>query len=85
MFFMRVEFSKYIIADSEICHGRPTFRGTRILVHVVLEMLEAGASVQEIIRAYPSLTKAHIKAALDFAAKLTKRSVNERRAELVSA
>jgi uncharacterized protein (DUF433 family) len=23
---------RYIVADPEICHGQPTFRGTRILV-----------------------------------------------------
>ena len=71
---MRVEINKYIVADSEICHGKPTFKGTRVMVYLVLEMLEDGASIEEIIEAYPSLTKKHIKAALDFAAKITERS-----------
>jgi uncharacterized protein (DUF433 family) len=30
---------RYIIADPEICHGKPTFRGTRVLVADVLEQL----------------------------------------------
>ena len=34
---MNQEFSRYIASDPEICHGEPTFRGTRILVADVLE------------------------------------------------
>lgn len=69
---MRVEISKHIVADSEICHGKPTFKGTRIMVWQVLEMLEGGMTAKEIIEDYPSLTKAHIKAALHYAADLTR-------------
>lgn len=67
---MRVEINEYIVADSDICHGKPTFKSTRIMVSIVLEMLEGGASTTEIVEAYPSLTEQHIKAALDFAAKI---------------
>jgi len=66
---MRVEINDYIVVDSEICHGKPTFKGTRIMVYLILEMLEAGASFKEIIEAYPSLTEDHIKAALHYAAE----------------
>jgi len=71
---MRVEINRYIVVDSEICHGKPTFKGTRVMVYLVLEMLEDGASTREIIEAYPSLTEMHISAALDFAAGLTQKS-----------
>jgi hypothetical protein len=30
---------RYIVADPDICHGKPTFRGTRILVADVLDKL----------------------------------------------
>jgi uncharacterized protein (DUF433 family) len=33
---------RYIVADPEICHGRPTFAGTRILVADVLEQVATG-------------------------------------------
>ncbi len=66
---MRAVINKYIVADSNICHGKPTFKGTRVMVWQVLEMLEGGASHKEIIEAYPSLTKEHIKAALHYAAE----------------
>ncbi|MFZ3382690.1 MAG: DUF433 domain-containing protein [Candidatus Methanoperedens sp.] len=40
---------RYIIADSSICHGEPTFRGTRILVKDVLEQIESGMAWEAII------------------------------------
>ena len=33
---------RYIVSDPYICHGKPTFRGTRILVSQVLEQVAAG-------------------------------------------
>ena len=33
---------RYIVADPEVCHGQPTFRGTRIMVWQVLEMVADG-------------------------------------------
>ncbi len=63
---MRIEINEYIVIDRGICHGKPTFSGTRIMVEDILEMLEVGYSVKEIIKAYPSLTENHIKYAVDF-------------------
>ena len=61
---------EYISVDPEICHGKACFKGTRIMVYLVLEMLEDGASVSEIQEAYPSLTPEQIKAALHYAARV---------------
>ncbi len=69
---MRIEINDYIVVDSEICHGKPTFKGTRIMVWQVLEMLEGGLTENEILKDYPSLTKDHIKAALHYAADITR-------------
>lgn len=64
----RVVINKYIVADPEICHGKPTFKGSRVMVWQILEMLAAGESIEEIMENYPSLTRKQILAALDFAA-----------------
>ncbi len=40
----RVELGQYIVADPEICHGKPTFKGTRIMVWQVLDDLADGRS-----------------------------------------
>jgi uncharacterized protein (DUF433 family) len=60
----------YISVHPDICHGKPCFKGTRIMVYLVLEMLEEGASAEEIREAYPELTPQHIKAALHYAARV---------------
>ena len=40
---------RLIVADPSICHGRPTFRGTRILVADVLEQVAAGTDWDSIV------------------------------------
>jgi hypothetical protein len=40
----RVELGRYIVADPEICHGKPTFKGTRIMVWQVLDDVADGRS-----------------------------------------
>jgi len=40
----RLELGQYIVADPEICHGKPTFKGTRIIVWQVLEDVAEGRS-----------------------------------------
>jgi uncharacterized protein (DUF433 family) len=46
----RKRLGRYIVADPEICHGKPTFRGTRIMVWQVLEQIADGMSWDEIVR-----------------------------------
>ena len=48
----RKEFGQYIVADPEICHGQLTFKGTRIMVKSVLEMLAKGWNWDRISAAY---------------------------------
>ncbi len=40
---------RYIVADPRICHGKPTFRGTRIMVWQVIEMVVSGMAWETII------------------------------------
>ncbi|MBI4253203.1 DUF433 domain-containing protein [Candidatus Uhrbacteria bacterium] len=68
---MRLSINKYIVSDSDICHGKPTFKGTRVMVWQILSMLSHGESTQNILEEHPSLTTRHIQAALDYASSLT--------------
>ena len=62
-----------ITVDPLICHGQPCIRGTRIMVYLVLELIEAGHTPEEIIRDYySSLTKEDIQAAIHYAEALIK-------------
>ena len=65
---------KYVSVDPEIHHGKPCFRGTRVPVYVLLELLEAGLTPQQVIGPdyYPDLTLDHVRAALHFAAQYAK-------------
>jgi uncharacterized protein (DUF433 family) len=45
----RVELGRHIVADAEICGGQPTFKGTRIMVWIVLEQLEEGMTWDEVV------------------------------------
>ncbi|MGQ0762646.1 MAG: DUF433 domain-containing protein [Acidobacteriota bacterium] len=40
---------RHIVADPKICHGQPTFRGTRVLVTDVLDQVASGMDWQSII------------------------------------
>ena len=51
---------RHIVADPAVCHGQPTFRGTRILVADVLEQVStgmAGESISLEYRRYPYRTE----------------------------
>ena len=59
-----------ITANPEICHGQPCIRGTRIMITLILEWLEAGKTVESILEAYPSLTEEDIRAAIRYARRV---------------
>jgi uncharacterized protein (DUF433 family) len=49
--------------DPKVMGGKPVIRGTRIPVELVLRKLAEGASVEELVDGYPSLTPQDIEAA----------------------
>lgn len=61
-----------ITSDPEVCHGKACIRGTRIMVSVILDDLAVGLSEQEILRHYPTLELEDIRAAIEYAAALTR-------------
>ena len=62
------ELGKHIVADPKICNGKPTFRGTRIMVWQVLNMLERGMDWDGIVEKWEgSITKEAIAEAIEVA------------------
>ena len=53
-----------------ICNGKPVVRGTRIMVRNILGMLAGGYTVDQMLAAYPDLTRDDVNAALEYAAKV---------------
>jgi uncharacterized protein (DUF433 family) len=62
-------YLELITINPEIRFGKPCIKGTRIAVLDVLQWLASGMSTEEILIDFPSLTEAHIRAALAFAVK----------------
>jgi len=62
-------------ADPNVCFGRPVIRGTRIWVALIVDNLAEGLSEEELLRAYPQLTRDDIRAALAFAEEMTRERV----------
>ena len=56
-----------ITTDPAICHGKPTIRGLRYPVEMILELLSAGMSNEEILADYEDLEREDILAALNYA------------------
>ena len=61
-----------IICDPNICSGKPCIKGTRIPVHIILDLLAAGEDYEGIKKAYPNIVDEDIRACLTFATRLTK-------------
>ena len=59
-----------ITIDPEICHGKPCIRGLRYPAEVILQLLSAGATIEDILRDYEDLEREDVLAVLAFAARL---------------
>jgi len=57
-----------ITINPNVCLGKPTIRGMRITVSVILKMLAAGKSIQEVLEAYPELEEEDVQQAIQYAA-----------------
>ncbi len=45
-----IPLGRYIVKDPRICHGKMTFRGSRVFVSTVLEQVAKGMGWDEIVR-----------------------------------
>ena len=54
-----------------ICGGKPTIRGLRITVSMILEHLSGGDNTDDILKAFPFLEKEDLQACLLYAARLS--------------
>lgn len=62
---------QYVVTDPKICHGTPTFRGTRIMVHQVLNMVAQEMPWEEIIyECHGRITREAIAEAIALASQI---------------
>lgn len=75
---MEDEPLKRITLNQNVCFGKPTIRNMRYPVEVILDLLSAGMTTEEILEDYPDLEEKDIQACLLFASKLVKvNSINK--------
>ena len=82
----RLLLGRYIVADSAICHGKPTFRGTRIFVWQVLSMVSQGLDWETIVeRCHNSITEDAIAEAVKLSSEAFLKHANEFAVERIPA
>ena len=59
-----------ITIDPAVSSGKPCIRGTRIPVHIVLDLMASGETFNGIIIAYPNISQDDIRACVKYAAML---------------
>jgi uncharacterized protein (DUF433 family) len=59
-----MNYAALLVRDPATCGGETVFRGTRVLLRAVLADLADGASIQEVLRDFPSLSEEHVRAAI---------------------
>ncbi|MHB8482965.1 MAG: DUF433 domain-containing protein [Nitrospiria bacterium] len=63
-----MDYQKRIVRDLKICGGEPVIKGTRVTLHTILASLAEGATIQEILEDFPTLTEEDVRAVIAFAA-----------------
>jgi uncharacterized protein (DUF433 family) len=61
-----------ITLNPDVCFGKPTIRNMRYPVEMILDLLSAGMTSDELLDDYPDLEMLDIQACLLFASRLTK-------------
>ncbi|MGD2089332.1 MAG: DUF433 domain-containing protein [Candidatus Aminicenantes bacterium] len=70
---MRRLYFDRIVVDPGIMVGKPVFKGTRIPVYIILDLIGDGTPEEEIIKIYPDITGEDIKASMKFASMMMER------------
>ena len=64
-----------IITDPAVMMGKPVIAGTRITVDLILEKMANGETIEQLLEAYPRLSREAVFAALDFAKEVLRSDV----------
>jgi uncharacterized protein (DUF433 family) len=55
--------------DPHVLGGKPVIRGMRVPVSLIVDFIENGDTIEDVLDAYPALTREDIEAALAYAAR----------------
>lgn len=57
-----MNWQDYIVSDNQVLLGKPTIKGTRISVELVLELFSAGWTEAQILESYPAISAESLRA-----------------------
>jgi uncharacterized protein (DUF433 family) len=63
-----MDYTKHFTQDPRICGGETVIRGTRVTLRTVLASLAEGASIEEVLKDFPTLKQEDVRAVIAFAA-----------------
>jgi len=63
-----MDYRRRIVRHPKLCGGEPVLKGTRVTLRTVLASLAEGATAQEVLEDFPTLTADDVRAAIAFAA-----------------
>jgi len=66
------ELLSRISIDPHVCFGKPCIRGHRIWVSLILDLLAGGMSGDQILREYPQLEEADLRACIAYGAEMSR-------------
>ncbi len=72
---MQLNYKEYIISNPAIMLGKPVIKGTRITVELVMEKIANDISMEEILIAYPHITRKQVLACIQYALETVKNEV----------
>ena len=67
-----MNYAAHIVRDPKICGGEPVIRGTRVTLKTVLASLAEGATTEDILADFPTLSAQDVRAVIAFAADSAK-------------
>jgi uncharacterized protein (DUF433 family) len=65
---MPIDFQKFIERNPQKCAGEPVIQGTRVTVRTILGSLAEGASIEEIVVDFPTVSRDAVRAMIAYAA-----------------
>jgi uncharacterized protein (DUF433 family) len=63
-----VEIGEQLVVDPRVCHGKLTFKGTRVPVETVLYFLSTGQTFKQLRESWPEIKREALKEAVQLAA-----------------
>ncbi len=57
-----MNWQDYIVSDNQVLLGKPTIKGTRISVELILELFSNGWTEAQILESYPTISAESLRA-----------------------